>query len=309
MAAGLVGAPIDPNGNLTSDGLGSYTWNARNQLTGLSGGTSASFAYDGFGRRRSKTVSGTATNFLYDGINLVQELSGSTPTANLLTGVGVDDTFTRTDASGTSTLLIDALGSALALADASGTVQTQYTFDPFGTTTSSGATSSNALQFTGRENDGTGLYDNRARYYSPGLQRFISEDPIGFVGGFNLYAYVGNDPTDRTDRLGLAPDSWFECWAKCIERRRSILPAPLFSGIPKWPWFPRGLGGASPLTTPLSILAYWLGDIDPALAAALRTAGQDLFLPGTALTLLEGYYDWYVIIDCARKCRDKCGDK
>jgi hypothetical protein len=36
----------DPNGNLASDGLTSYTWNARNQLTGLSGGASASFAYD-----------------------------------------------------------------------------------------------------------------------------------------------------------------------------------------------------------------------------------------------------------------------
>jgi RHS repeat-associated protein len=207
---GTVTLTYDLNGNLTSDGPNTYTWNARNQLTGMSGGVSASFAYDGLARRRGKTVSGTTTNFLYDGVNLVQELAGSTPTANLLTG-GVDETFTRTDSSGASTFLVDALGSALALADTSGVVQTQYMFDPFGATTASGAANSNALQFTGRENDGTGLYDYRERYYSPGLQRFISEDPIGFAGGTNLYAYVGNDPTDFTDRLGLAPDSWFEC--------------------------------------------------------------------------------------------------
>jgi hypothetical protein len=46
------------------------------------------------------------TNFLYDGTNLAQELSGSTPTANFLTGLRIDETFTRTDAGGTSTLLI-----------------------------------------------------------------------------------------------------------------------------------------------------------------------------------------------------------
>jgi YD repeat-containing protein len=58
----------DPNGSLASDGLTSYTWNARNQLTGLSGGASASFAYDGVGRRRERTTSGS-TSYLYDGIN------------------------------------------------------------------------------------------------------------------------------------------------------------------------------------------------------------------------------------------------
>ena len=43
----------------------------------------------------------------------------------------------------------------------------------------------------------------RNRYYSPGLGRFISQDPIGFAGGLNLYAYCGNDPINFTDPLGL----------------------------------------------------------------------------------------------------------
>ena len=76
----------DDNGNLTSDGVRTYTWNARNQLASLTGPVNGSFAYDGFGRRRSKTIGGTTTQFLYDGFNPVQELSSGTPTANLLTG-------------------------------------------------------------------------------------------------------------------------------------------------------------------------------------------------------------------------------
>src|SRR5437016_203574 len=58
---------------------------------------------------------------------------------------------------------------------------------------------------SGRENDGTGVYFYRSRYYSPSLQRFVSEDPIGTAGGINLYAYVGNDPILLTDPTGRCP--------------------------------------------------------------------------------------------------------
>ena len=44
---------------------------------------------------------------------------------------------------------------------------------------------------------------DRARYYSPTLQRFIGEDPIGFAGGFNLYRYVSDNPVNRVDPLGM----------------------------------------------------------------------------------------------------------
>src|SRR4030095_17258157 len=69
--------------------------------------------------------------------------------------------------------------------------------------TASGSSSGNELGYTGREDDGTGLKYYRARYYHPGLQRFISEDPIDFEGGdINLYAYVANAPLDNTDPTG-----------------------------------------------------------------------------------------------------------
>ena len=45
---------------------------------------------------------------------------------------------------------------------------------------------------------------SRARYYHPGLQRFVSEDPIGFLGGdANRYGYVANNPVRYGDPLGL----------------------------------------------------------------------------------------------------------
>ena len=140
-------------------------------------------------------------NFLYDGSNTVQELSGSTPTANLLTG-GLDEIFTRTT-TGVENYLTDPLGSTVATTDSTGTLATQYTYEPFGNTSSAGSTTSNSFQYTGRENDGTGLYFNRARYYSPRLQRFISQDPIRFArGDSNLYAYVWNSPTNFSDPVG-----------------------------------------------------------------------------------------------------------
>ena len=189
----------DPSGTTT------YTWNARDQLVSLSGpSVTASFTYDALGRRKSKTVNGTTTNFLYDGLNVVQELNGTIPTANLLTSLGIDETLLRTDAAGARSFLADGLGSTLALTDAGGLVQSEYSYEPFGKTTNTGAASTNAFKYTGREDDGTGLYYYRARYYHPTLQRFISQDPIGFAGGdLNLYAYVSHRVPNLVDPYGL----------------------------------------------------------------------------------------------------------
>jgi len=192
----------DANGNLLNDGSNTYAWDTRNHLSAITGANTASFVYDPLGRRMSKTIGATATSFLYDGLNPVQELQSGSPSANMLTGLGIDEYFQRTDASGASSYLTDALGSTLALANSAGGLATSYTYDPFGNTTIAGS-STNPFQFTGRENDGTGLYFYRHRYYHRGFQRFISQDPLGFIGGINLYSYVSNNPTNFTDRVGL----------------------------------------------------------------------------------------------------------
>ena len=207
-AFGTTTETYDLNGNLaTSTETGvttTYTWNARNQLTGISRtGLTTSFTYDSFGRRTGKTINGTTTNFLYDGLNPVQEKNGATVTANLLIGLSIDEFFTRTDSVGVRALLPDALGSTVALGDSAGALQTQYTYEPFGITTQTGAASTSSYKFTGREDDGTELYHYRARYYQPRLQRFISEDPVGLKAGPNLYLYVWDNPFRFNDPIGL----------------------------------------------------------------------------------------------------------
>ena len=129
---------------------------------------------------------------------------GSSPAvrANLLTGLGIDEYFTRTDSSGAMAFLSDALGSTVGLVNSAGGIGTSYAYQPFGATTVNG-TNGNPYQFTGRENDATGLYFYRARYYSPTFQRFIAQDPLDFAGGdANLYGYTLNSPTNFRDPSG-----------------------------------------------------------------------------------------------------------
>jgi hypothetical protein len=146
---------FDLNGNLTGDATNTYTWDARNQLASIAGPVPASFVYDALGRRQRKTINGTISDFVYDALNPVREAVGAT-TVNLLTGLGTDEYLTRTIAGTTEYFLSKALGTTVALADGNGAVATEYSYEPFGISTASGATSTNELQYTGREDDGTG---------------------------------------------------------------------------------------------------------------------------------------------------------
>ena len=105
-------------------------------------GSTASFVYGPLGRRISKTIYGVSTGFLYDGANVVQELNGSTPIANLLTGGG-GEIFTRMDSSGVAGFLCDGLGSTAEL-DSTGAVLQRYSYDRYGFTSTNGG-SANAL--------------------------------------------------------------------------------------------------------------------------------------------------------------------
>lgn len=194
------------DGPASGDTVNTYTWNARNQLTAITQGstTQMSYAYDALGRRITKAVQGgTPTQFLYDGANAVQETVGSTINP-ILIGPGIDERYARNDVTGRTYFLSDALNSTVALTSSTGAIQNQYSYDPYGNTTASNATFTNPYQYTGREADTPGLYYYRARYYSPGTGGFISEDPAGFGGGqLSFYAGFGGDPLDRIDPFGL----------------------------------------------------------------------------------------------------------
>jgi RHS repeat-associated protein len=192
----------DANGNLTSDGTNSYQWDARNRLIAISGSVTATFGYDVFGRRMNKTVNGVNTLFLYDRKDIVGEIGGGAVGATYLRSLSLDDAFIRQSATTNEHYHTDGLGSTLALSTGLGLAATTYAYEPFGKANVSG-TSANTLQYTGRENDGTGLVYYRSRYYHPLLQRFIKEDPTRFDAGLNFYSYVQNNPLKFTDPLGL----------------------------------------------------------------------------------------------------------
>lgn len=215
-AAGTQTLTYDANGNLSGDGSRQYVWNARDQLVQIkdsAGAVIAAFTYDALGRRQTKTVDGAANGYVYDGLNIVQELAGAASANDdpasvkaSYVGAGLDEVFAQLSGTGESaailTYLTDALGSTIRLADAAGAKMVEYTYDPYGNTTADNTSINNPFQYTGRENDGTGLYYYRARYYSPMHQRFISSDPIGLAGGINEYAYTNGNPISYIDPHG-----------------------------------------------------------------------------------------------------------
>jgi len=201
----------DANGNLTymfdnatQEGT-TYTWDARNRLVGIdSSSIDATFSYDALNRRTEKIVNSVTTQYAYDGLNVIKETKSPGQSTDYVYSLNIDEPLALERADGTVRYyMADTLGSIVALADGdTGTVTTTYSYDAFGNVTINGS-DENPFQYTGRENDETGLYYYRARYYSPTLRRFISEDPIGLAAGLNFYSYVQNDPVNFVDPFGL----------------------------------------------------------------------------------------------------------
>ncbi len=200
----------DANGNLVrkeEQGTGqatTYGWDSRNRLTGITGpGLLASFSYDVLGRRASATINGNSVLYVYDRLQAIGEIRSGGIDTTVLTGLALDEVIARYSQTGDRVYLTDALSSVIAQTRADQTLQSSYRYSPYGETRATGADEGNLIQYTARENDGTGLYFYRARYYDPVLKRFITEDPIGLAGGMNVYSYVEGSPTNLGDVLGL----------------------------------------------------------------------------------------------------------
>ncbi|MFO3707533.1 RHS repeat-associated core domain-containing protein, partial [Xanthomonas codiaei] len=110
--------------------------------------------------------------------------------------------------------------------NATGAVVRRYDYTPYGQAQATGGSSDNPYQYTGRELDKSGLQYYRARYYSPEMGRFISEDSYGFAGGdANFYAYALGNPVSFNDPSGHF--AWFAIpviWA-VIEAGLSVYDA------------------------------------------------------------------------------------
>ncbi len=201
----------DNANNLTSNPTNSatYKWDSRSMMSQVSSPLTT-FGYDAVGRRRTMTASSTTSTYLYDdasAIRVVTGTGGSAVKKDVLRMPGTGEVLAYSSTTGSTTTtwtsIHDQIGSTVALVDSSGAMSTQYTYEPFGRTTFGGSSNSFPFQYAGMELDsGTELYHTPARYYSPKLHRFVSEDPTG-LGDPNLFTYAGNNPISRSDPTGL----------------------------------------------------------------------------------------------------------
>lgn len=100
----------------------------------------------------------------------------------------------------------DGLGNITRVVDkASGSIVAEYAYGPYGEMVGqSGDVNACPFRYQSKYYDAeTGLSYFGFRYYSAKLGRWISRDPLGESGGFNLYGYCGNDPVNRWDYLGM----------------------------------------------------------------------------------------------------------
>ncbi|MEX2558485.1 MAG: RHS repeat-associated core domain-containing protein [Pirellulales bacterium] len=229
LSDGVYNYTHDNEGNLTvqvriSDSQRTeFTWDHRNRLTKVlvkdSGGTTireARFTYDVFDRLIGRWIdsdgsgpqAAVQTWHAYDGANPYADFNSAGALTNrYFYAAGIDELMGRMSASGVvDWYMTDLIGSVRQIVNKMGT-STLYaaSYDSFGNIASQTGTG-DRFKYAARELEAAiDLYHNRARWYDPRIGRFTGEDPIGFEGGdANLFRYVGNNPTNATDPLGLA---------------------------------------------------------------------------------------------------------
>jgi RHS repeat-associated protein len=204
----------DANGNRTTKTNGTYvttyTYDSLNRLVQVvKGPQTTQYIYNGLGQRVGRIDSGIQTNYLIDPNGMLPQVLAETDnTGNLIAyyvydGVGLVAKITPEN--NYYFYHYDGLGSTVAITNSNGDVVNTYCYSPEGLVGVQ-ETIPNPFQYVGRFGvmaEGNGLYFMRARYYDPEVGRFINKDPIGYAGGDNLYAYVGNNAVNNVDPSGL----------------------------------------------------------------------------------------------------------
>jgi len=211
----------DAFGNLSRELIGTgqklvteYRYDCQHRLIGvtLPDGRCASYRYDAFGRRISKTVDGKTTEFFWQGDNLVAESSrehyrsyvyepGSLRPLAMLDGKGPRKACPFY-------YQLDHLGTPQELTDYSGDIVWAARYTAYGRLTRLNRNThqilDQPLRFQGQYFDAeSGLHYNRHRYYQPEVGRYLTPDPSKLAGGLNQYQYTRN-PTGWVDPLGLS---------------------------------------------------------------------------------------------------------
>lgn len=209
-AAGGTAYIYDANGNQTGRGADSFSYDAANRMTqNRIGSTTTTYTYNGDGVRVKKRAGNKTTDYVLD-TNRSLPVVLHDGDAFYLYGLDLIARITTTGPAADRQRYYhyDGLGSTRALTDANGNTDATYNYDVFGAIRSSTGTAPNDFRYTAEQLDAESqYYFLRARYYDPGIGRFISRDPIGWVAenpqALNAYVYVSNSPVNLVDRSGL----------------------------------------------------------------------------------------------------------
>ena len=197
----------DGNGNLSSDGTWSYSYNTESQLVSAAKtGVSVDNLYDPVNRQREHKVGATKNRFIYSGWQRIADYNDTTLVSRLIYGPDLDEALINVDAAGNLTYFShNHQLSVVATTDVTGAVVDTFSYSPMG---ESSSLMSSMNGYTGqRFEPESGLYYYKNRYYSSELGRFLQPDPIGYTTSeLNLYTYVSNNPLNLTDAYGLWGD-------------------------------------------------------------------------------------------------------
>ena len=206
---GLVAYVFNADGFLTQRGADTFQYNTRGQLIQATvGAQPISYAYDGIGRRVSRTDTGGTTRYLY-GDPASHLVTAVRDTAGALTKLYYDTAgmLIALERGGARYhVAVDQVGTPRVVSDSTGVVVKVTDADSFG---NSIADSNPAFVLPigyagGLADPGTGLVHFGLRDYDTASGRWTGRDPVLFAGGQgNLYVYVGNSPLGNRDPLGL----------------------------------------------------------------------------------------------------------